>query len=403
MGHPWHEIRHLEQQAGLVALSANFALYGDMSDRMASLVAALGHRHEVYSIDESFVDLSGIRGDMTERAHAIRARVLQWVGIPCGIGIAPTKTLAKLANHVAKTAERKPGAYPAKLAQVCNLAQLSRNELDAVLESTDVGEVWGVGRKIAAQLKDAGTETVLDLARLDPAMVRRRWSVVLERTVRELQGMPCIGLEEQPPPKKEIACTRSFGQPIRDLQALEQAVSTFASMAAQKLRRQASHTAHVLVFIHTSPYRKGPQYARSITVPLLRATSDTVPVVNAALAGLRRIYRSGYAFIKAGVMLLDLHSAKLRQGELDLEPLEAQDCARERLMGVLDELNQRYGRGTVKLASAGVEATGERASWAMRQERRSPAYTTRWDDMLEVGDVNVTSPPMPSTAERGRQ
>ena len=240
MGHPWHEIRHLEHQAGLVALSANFALYGDMSDRMASLVAALGHRHEVYSIDESFVDLSGIRGDMTERAHAIRARVLQWVGIPCGVGIAHTKTLAKLANHVAKTAERKPGAYPAKLAQVCNLAQLSRNELDAVLESTDVGEVWGVGRKIAAQLKDAGTENVLDLARLDPATVRRRWFVALERTVRELQGMPCIGLDDQPPPEKEIACTRSFGQPVSALPDLEQAVSTFASTAAQKLRRQAA-------------------------------------------------------------------------------------------------------------------------------------------------------------------
>jgi len=386
MGHPWHEIRHLEHQAGLVALSANFALYGDMSDRMASLVAALGHRHEVYSIDESFVDLSGIRGDMTERAHAIRARVLQWVGIPCGVGIAHTKTLAKLANHVAKTAERKPGSYPSKLAQVCNLAQLPREDLDAVLDSTDVGEVWGVGRKITAQLKVAGIETVLDLARLDPATVRRRWSVVLERTVRELQGMSCIGLDDQPPPKKEIACTRSFGQPISGLADMEQAVSTFASMAAQKLRRQSSHTAHVLVFIHTSPYRKGPQYARSITVPLLRATSDTVPVVNAALAGLRRIYRSGYAFIKAGVMLLDLHSAKLRQGELDLEPLEAQDSARERLMGVLDELNQRYGRGTLKLASAGVEATGERASWAMRQERRSPAYTTSWNDMLVVGE-----------------
>ena len=258
--------------------------------------------------------------------------------------------------------------------------------LDAVLDSTDVGEVWGVGRKITAQLKVAGIETVLDLARLDPATVRRRWSVVLERTVRELQGMSCIGLDDQPPPKKEIACTRSFGQPIRDLQALEQAVSTFASMAAQKLRRQASHTAHVLVFIHTSPYRKGPQYARSITVPLLRATSDTVPVVNASLAGLRRIYRSGYAFIKAGVMLLDLHSAKLRQGELDLEPQEAEDSTRERLMGVLDELNQRYGRGAVKLACAGVEATGERTSWAMRQERRSPAYTTCWEDMLVVGE-----------------
>lgn len=244
MGHPWHEIRHLENEAGLVALSANFALYGDMSDRMASLVAALGHRHEVYSIDESFVDLSGIPGDMTERSHVIRARVLQWVGIPCGIGIAPTKTLAKLANFVAKTAERKPGSYPSKLAQVCNLAQLPSEELDAVLDSTDVGEVWGVGRKIAAQLKEAGIETVLDLARLDPPTVRRRWTVVLERTVRELQGMPCIGLDDQPPPKKEIACTRSFGQPVGELPDLEQAVSTFASMAAQKLRRQTSHTVH---------------------------------------------------------------------------------------------------------------------------------------------------------------
>lgn len=391
MGHPWHEIRHLEHQAGLVALSANFALYGDMSDRMASLVAGLGHRHEVYSIDESFVDLSGIRGDLTERAHAIRSRVLQWVGIPCGIGIAPTKTLAKLANHVAKTAERKPGSYPAELAQVCNLAELSPTERDAVLQATDVAEVWGVGRKIAAQLKEAGIDTVLDLARLDPATVRRRWSVVLERTVRELQGMPCIGLDDQPPPKKEIACTRSFGQPISELSALEQAVSTFASMAAQKLRKQASHTAHVLVFIHTSPYRKGPQYARSITVPLLRATSDTVPIANAALIGLRRIYRPGYAFIKSGVMLLDLHSARTRQGELDLEPLESEG-PRERLMGVLDELNQRYGRGTVKLASAGVEARGERASWAMRQERRSPAYTTNWEEMPVVGDESNTWP-----------
>ena len=150
------------------------------------------------------------------------------------------------------------------------------------------------------------------------------------------------------------------------------------------------------MFIHTSPYRKGPQYARSITVPLLRATIDSVPIVHAALTELRQIYRPGYAFIKAGVMLLDLHSAKLRQGELDLEPLGHGDSTRERLMGVLDELNQRYGRGTVKLASAGVQAKGERASWAMRQERRSPAYTTCWEDMLEVGDVSVTWSPMPT-------
>ena len=386
MGHPWHEIRHLEHQAGLVALSANFALYGDISDRMASVVAGLGHRHEVYSIDESFADLSGIPGDMTERAHIIRARVLQWVGIPCGVGIAATKTLAKLANHVAKTAERTPGSYPCELAQVCNFAQLPKEQLDAVLAATDVGDVWGVGRKISAQLQEAGIATVLDLARLDPATVRRRWSVVLERTVRELQGLPCIRLDDQPAPKQEIAHTRSFGQPVTALQDLEQAVATFASRAAQKLRQQGSHTSHVLVFIHTSPYRKGPQYARSTTVPLRRPTSDTVPIVKAVLSGLRRIYRPGYLFIKAGVMLLDLHSTRIRQAELDLEPLDALETPRERLMGVIDGLNHRYGRGTVKLAASGIEPPGQRARWAMRQERRSPAYTTCWEDMLVVGE-----------------
>lgn len=198
--------------------------------------------------------------------------------------------------------------------------------------------------------------------------------------------MPCIGLDDQPLPKKEIACTRSFGQPVTDLQDLEQAVCTFASMAAQKLRKQASCTAHVLVFIHTSPYRKGPQYARSVTVPLLRPTNDTVHIVKAALDGLRRSYRPGYQFIKAGVMLLDLHSARIRQAELDLEPPAVLESSGERLMGVMDELNQRYGRGTVKLAAGGIEQPGGRARWAMRQERRSPAYTTRWEEMLVVGD-----------------
>ena len=145
MGAPWFQIRHLEEEAGLVALSANFALYGDMSDRMMSLAAGLGHRQEVYSIDESFVDLSGIRGDMTERSRKVRQRILQWVGIPCGIGIGPTKTLAKLANFIAKTAERRPGSYPEQHAQVCNLGSLPQPELHALLAATEVGEVWGVG------------------------------------------------------------------------------------------------------------------------------------------------------------------------------------------------------------------------------------------------------------------
>ena len=178
------------------------------------------------------------------------------------------------------------------------------------------------------------------------------------------------------------SCARCSGSGDRPKAA--HGSGTPATVPAVSLGNRSSHTAHVLVFIHTSPYRKGQQYARSITVPMRSATSDTVAIIHAAVTGLRCIYRPGYAFIKAGVMLLDLHSAKLRQGELDLEPQEPGDSTRERLMGVLDELNQRYGRGTVKLASAGIQAMGERASWAMRQERRSPAYTTCWEDMPEV-------------------
>jgi DNA polymerase V len=168
MGEHWFKIRHLAESEGLVALSANFALYGD---RMMSVAAGLGHQQEIYSIDESFVDLSGIRGDLTERSRKVRARILQWVGIPCGIGIGPTKTLAKLANYIAKTAERKSGSYPACHAQVCNLGALNQPELHGLLTATEVGEVWGVGWRIGAQLQEAGIRTVLDLVKLDPGTV----------------------------------------------------------------------------------------------------------------------------------------------------------------------------------------------------------------------------------------
>jgi DNA polymerase V len=188
MGAPWFQLEKLQDEMGLVGLSANFPLYADMSDRMMSLAAGLGHRQEIYSIDESFVYCSGIRGDLTERSRKVRARILQWVGLPTYIGLGPTKTLAKLANHISKTAERKPGVYPAHLAQVCNLGALSASERDELLRATDVGDVWGVGRRISAQLIDAGVTNALELSRLDPVAVKARWSVVLERTVRELNG-----------------------------------------------------------------------------------------------------------------------------------------------------------------------------------------------------------------------
>ena len=377
MGAPWFKIEHLVESDGLVALSANFALYGDLSDRMMSLASGLGPYQEIYSIDESFIDLSGVRGDLVQRSHRLRSRILQWVGIPCGIGIGRTKTLAKLANHIAKMAERKPGSYPEHLAQVCNLAALTPPELDDVLAVTAVNEVWGVGRRLAAQLTEGGIHTVLDLARLDPAMVRSRWSVVLERTVRELQGTPCMDLDHEPPPKKEIASTRSFGHPVTELVDVAEAITEFASRAAEKLRKQGSLAHQVLCFIRTSPFRDDPQFSRSTTVPLRRPSADTAVIIAAALAGLRAIYRPGFKLAKGGVMLLDLQPDTVQQGELMLEDDGKPDSAR--LMSALDGLNLRYGRGTLLMASAGL--AGQQRAWSMKQERRTPAYTTCWADM----------------------
>lgn len=318
---------------------------------------------------------------MTERARKIRARINQWVGLPCGIGIAPTKTLSKLANHIAKTAERKPGSYPSDLAQVCNLAALPTSDLDAVLAATDVGEVWGVGPRIGKQLKAAGICSVLDLRQLSASTVRANWSVVLERTVRELQGQPCIGLDDAPSAKQQIACTRSFGQAVTDELPLVEAVSEFASRAAFKLRKQSSLASEVLVFVRTSPFRDTPQYNRSIVVPLVRPTANTSELTAAAVQGLRRIYKTGFQFAKAGVMLLDLIPDNQHQAELVFnEPgVGVSSEGRERLMSAMDMLNERFGRSTVHVASTGAERGAK--EWAMKQERRTPAYTTSWSQV----------------------
>ncbi|MBT9505006.1 MAG: Y-family DNA polymerase [Burkholderiaceae bacterium] len=377
MGAPWFEIRHLEEQEGLVALSANFALYGDMSDRMMSIAAGLGPAQEIYSIDESFIGLDGVRGDLTKRSHAVRDRINQWTGIPCGVGIGATKTLAKLANHIAKTAERKPGSYPESLATVCNLLNLPGSDVDAILAATDVGEVWGVGRRIGQQLRDAGVTSVLDLARLSPSMVRDRWSVVLERTVRELQGEACISLDDAPSPKKQIACTRSFGQPVTEVKPLIEAVSEFTSRAAAKLRRQSGLAGQILVFAHTSPFRQGPHFSKSIVIPLRRPTADTRHLVQAAVMGVTQIYKPGFKLSKAGVMLLDLMPDNVSQGEFDFGAPETRD--RGKLMAAMDSINDRFGRGAIHVGSA-VGGCRPR-DWSMRQERLTPQYTTKFSDM----------------------
>ncbi|TWO73296.1 Y-family DNA polymerase [Caenimonas sedimenti] len=382
MAEPWHLIRAKLPDAGVVALSANFTLYGDMSNRMMSLAAGLGPAQEIYSIDECFVDLTGMPGDLVARADALRRRVLQWTGVPCGIGIAPTKTLAKLANHVAKEAHRKPGnPYPRALERVCNLAALPASELDAVLQATGVRNVWGIGPRLSEQLQAEGVHTVLDLVRLDPATVRRRFSVVVERTVRELQGQDCLAFEDVPPARKEVSTTRAFGVAVTTLPPLQEAVSEYASRAAFKLRQQDSHAAQVLVFIHTNPFRRGEkQYAKSVTLRLRRPTADTGAIVQLALRGLREVWRPGYKIHKAGVILLDLCDAGIEQRELDLEDEPAP--RRRELSAALDRLNDRYGRGTLHAASAGIG--GDRRGWTMKQEWCTPHYTTDWEALPEA-------------------
>lgn len=377
MGQPFFQLRDLVENKGLVCLSPNFELYGDMSDRMMSLAAGLGPQQEIYSIDESFIgDLGGVR-DLTERAWAIRSRILRWTGIPTCVGIAPTKTLAKLANHIAKNAERKPGSYPVDLRHVCNWAELSEAQRIDVLARTPTGDVWGVGRRISVQLAERDVLCALDLAGMHAQAAQDSCGMLLERTVRELQGTSCIALEQAPPPKKQIACTRSFGYAITTLTPLIEAVSEFATRAAEKLRRGGMRTAALHVFVHTSPFRPGPRFYRNVVIQLQPPTSDTKALVSAAVRGLSQIYEPGYQLSKAGVILLDLGPAGIGQTDM---LFDAPTRDQSRLMEPMDTLNSRFGKGAVHVASTG-QAERDVAGWRMKQERRTPRYTTKLDEI----------------------
>lgn len=374
MGQPFYQFRELERVSSLVCLSANFELYGDMSDRMMSVAAGLGPRQEIYSIDECFIgDLGGIK-DLTHRSWAVRERILQWAGIPACIGIAPTKTLAKLCNNVAKNAERKPGSYPIELSRVCNWVELSEATKIDLLRRTPAGDVWGIGRRISTRLAEQGIWTALDVARMPATKARDEVSVVLERTVRELQGVSCISLELAPPPKKQIACTRSFGHPITNLPPLIEAVSEFATRAGEKLRLSGMRTGVLNVFVHTSPFRPGPRFYKTAVMQLQPATSDTKALVNAAVHGLQQIYEPGFQLSKAGVILQDLCSGTEQQGDLLFTDIgTARDSSA--LMEAMDKINARFGKGVVHVASTG-QTDQDESGWRMKQERRTPRYTT---------------------------
>ena len=370
MGEPWFKLKSLARKHGIIALSSNYALYADMSNRVMSVLSDFTPHQEVYSIDESFLDLAGLPGNLTLTAQAMRQRIKQWVGVPVCIGIAPTKTLAKLANHIAKKRPQYQG--------VCNLNAMNKAQIDEILASIEVGEVWGIGRKLNAHLQQGGIRTVRQLRDFDVTRLRRRFGVVMERTVRELRGELCLEMVDIAPAKQQIISSRSFGRYVTELDELEQAVSAYMSRAAEKLRRQNSVAATAHVYIRTNPHKENePQYSPGMTVALPHASNDTRQLVEAVLVCLRRIYRAGFSYQKAGVMQSDITPAGISQGDLFAGQSTTQNTSK--LMSTLDRINLKMGKGALKLASDGI---GQ--DWKMKTGNKSPAYTTRWDELPMV-------------------
>jgi len=328
---------------------------------------------EVYSIDESFLAFTGFDGwDLVQHGRQLRDQIRQWIGIPVCVGFGPSKTLAKLANRYAKKIAQYDG--------VCNLATMPTEHVDQLLQATDVGDVWGVGSRLTKRLAAHDITSAYNLKRGHVPTLRKQFGVVMERTVRELNGTACYPLEVAPEPKQQIICSKSFGQKVSEIHDLRQAVTAYTSRAAEKLRRQGSEAGLIQVFIRTNLFNPNePQYHNGGTAQLVEPTSDTWALVDKALAILQAIYRPGFGYQKAGVVLMDISPEQQRQGELFDEAGEGISDRRHQLNALMDDLNSRSKGATVKLASEGFEH-----AWAMRRDRMTQAYTTRWDSLMRV-------------------
>ncbi|MYL23957.1 DUF4113 domain-containing protein [Halomonas alkaliantarctica] len=358
-----------------ILLSSNYALYGDMSRRVTDVLSQFSPHVEVYSIDESFVGFQGFDPATLEtRGQRLRQTVQQWTGIPVSVGFAPTRVLAKIANHMAK----KHPAY--QQAGVCQLTADSPTT-HALLKQLPVTEVWGVARRTGERLKVMGIETAWQLREADPKQVRKRFSVVQERLVWELRGQPAIQLDDMSAPKQQIMVSRSFGRLTGNPHDLREAVRHHAARAGEKLRHQGSVTSAIMVFVRTNPFRNDlPQYRNRVIVTLERPTDDSRDLIAAAVQGLRHLWRKGYRYQKAGVMLLDLTPKANRQLTLTETPQTATEAKRsERLMAAVDKLNRELGKGTIQLG-----LPRQHNAWALRSERRTPRYTTHWRELLSV-------------------
>jgi DNA polymerase V len=367
MGAPWHLNKARFVNDAVIVRSSNYTLYGDLSARVMTVLRTFTPELEMYSIDEAFLNLAGFEDRLDPHARQMRATVLQWTGIPVSVGVAPTKTLAKAANRMAKKQANGGG--------VCVL--MTEADQTRALSALALTDLWGVAGRLAARLAHIGIDTPLKLRDADLSLVRDRLGVVVERLALELRGVPCQSLVQTTPANKSIVASRSFGRPVTLRHELHQAVAAYTERAAEKLRRQGLAVSVVRVFVTTNPFKPHePQYVASRAVRLPVATADTTRLLAAATVLVDRLWRDGYRYKKAGVELLELVAADEVQGDLWTA---ADPSKRQALMAAVDGLNATHGRATVTFAASGV-----RQDWKLRASQRSPHYTTAWADLLCV-------------------
>ena len=369
MGAPYHKYKTELSRAGAAVLSSNYELYGDISHRIYQVLYDSVPDVEIYSIDECFLDLSGFAhlgtDGLMEFCIELRAKILQWTGIPTGIGIASTKTLSKIANKVAKKS-------------TSGVAELLTDDLRGrLLHNLPIEDIWGINKRLGIRLRSHGISTASQLRDAEESLVKQVMGVVGVRIMYELRGLSCLPLEAIAPPQKNMICSRSFGKPCTTLDQMHQAIAHHVSRAAAKLRHRGLRTAVLGVFITTNRFKPNElQYSNSVTVSLPTATNSTQVMIRFAKLCMSCIFREGFSYKKCGVILNDLSSVDAVQ--LDLLSI-AVDRHDERLMSVIDSLNKRYGSGTVRFASEGM-----RQEWKMRSDMRSPRYTTNWNELPVV-------------------
>jgi DNA polymerase V len=370
MGTPYFQVKRELERLGVVVRSSNYALYADMSQRLMLTLEPWVEELEIYSIDEAFGRLQRpIGSDLSAWGHALRRQVRRHLGLPVAVGIAPSKVLAKLANKLAKGDPAHGGVF--------DLGGLA--DPDPWLEAVAIEDVWGIGRQLSRWCRLRGVANALQLRELASGELRSKAGVVGLRLQQELRGHSCLPLVAAPPAKQETCVSRSFSEPIRELGPLREAIATYLSRAAEKLRRQRQRAGAITVFVRSSPFNGTRFYANAATVSLPLASNDTAVLLAAALPLAERLFRPHKPLQKAGVLLQDLHPVELLQHHLLVPLSEEEQRRRETLMAVVDGLNRRYGRGTVQWAACGL-----RPAWAMKRQRLSRAATTRLGDIPVV-------------------